>query len=63
MVVSCRMVVVLLLALIADSYHLMIVGSVLQSLSLFVLSLAKPGQFYLVSCPGNSVDGLPICGD
>jgi hypothetical protein len=36
-------------ALIADSYHLMIVGSSLQSLSLFTLSCAKPDQFYLVS--------------
>jgi hypothetical protein len=63
MVVSCHMLVVLLLALIADSYQLMIVGSALQSLSLFMLSLAKPGQFYLVSRPGNSADGLLICGD
>ncbi|KAG1737824.1 major facilitator superfamily domain-containing protein [Suillus paluster] len=29
-------------------YRLMMVGSSLQSLSLFTLSLAKPGQFYLV---------------
>ncbi|KAG2140790.1 MFS general substrate transporter [Suillus cothurnatus] len=28
-------------------YQLMVVGSLLQSLSLFVLSFAKPGQFYL----------------
>ncbi|KAG1733991.1 hypothetical protein EDB19DRAFT_1181458 [Suillus lakei] len=28
-------------------HHLMIVGSSLQSLSLFALSLAKPGQFYM----------------
>ncbi|KAG1768740.1 major facilitator superfamily domain-containing protein [Suillus placidus] len=29
-------------------YHLMIVGSSLQSLSLFALSFAKPGQFYTI---------------
>ncbi|KAG1807028.1 uncharacterized protein BJ212DRAFT_1580520, partial [Suillus subaureus] len=29
-------------------YQLMIVGSALQSLSLFALSFAKPGQFYLI---------------
>ncbi|KAG2152570.1 major facilitator superfamily domain-containing protein [Suillus bovinus] len=32
---------------ITNSYRLMIVGSLLQSLSLFALSFAKPGQFYL----------------
>ncbi|KAG2140800.1 major facilitator superfamily domain-containing protein [Suillus cothurnatus] len=29
-------------------YHLVIVGSSLQSLSLFALSFAKPGQFYMI---------------
>jgi len=33
----------------------MVVGSLLQSLSLFVLSFAKPGQFYLVSSTTNLV--------
>ncbi|KAG1767668.1 major facilitator superfamily domain-containing protein [Suillus occidentalis] len=42
-------------------YRLMIVGSLLQSISLFALSFAKPGQFYLVSSPTNLViDVLPI---
>jgi MFS family permease len=42
----------------------MIVGSLLQSISLFALSFTKPGQFYLVSSPTNLViDGLPICCD
>jgi MFS family permease len=46
--------------LITDSYRLMIVGSLLQSISLFALSFAKPGQFYLVSSLTNFVvNGLP----
>ncbi|KAG2140788.1 major facilitator superfamily domain-containing protein [Suillus cothurnatus] len=45
-------------------YRLMIVGSLLQSLSLFALSFAKPGQLYLVSSTTNLiVDGLLIRGD
>ncbi|KAG2133319.1 major facilitator superfamily domain-containing protein [Suillus clintonianus] len=45
-------------------HRLMIVGSLLQSLSLFALSFTKPGQFYLVSSPINLVvDGLPMCCD
>jgi hypothetical protein len=51
------MIIVSCSALIADSYPLMIVGSLLQSLSLFALSLAKPNQFYLVSSPDDIVDG------
>jgi len=47
------------MALIVDSYHLMIVGSLLQSISLFMLSLAKPEQFYLVSSARNLTDWLP----
>ncbi|KAG2746604.1 MFS general substrate transporter [Suillus brevipes Sb2] len=39
-------------------YHLMIVGSVLQSLSLFVLSLAKPGQFYLIFMVQGVLSGI-----
>jgi MFS family permease len=40
------------------------VGSLLQSLSLFALSFAKPGQLYLVSSTTNLiVDGLLIRGD
>jgi MFS family permease len=51
----------LISAQITDSYRLMIVGSLLQSISLFALSFAKPGQFYLVSSPINPViDGPPI---
>jgi hypothetical protein len=53
----------LFITLIADSYHLMIVGSLLQSLSLFTLSFAKPGQFYMVSVPAGFIAGLPICSD
>jgi hypothetical protein len=50
----------LFIRLIADSHHLMIVGSSLQSLSLFALSFAKPGQFYMVSSPADLIDVLPI---
>ncbi|KIK39527.1 hypothetical protein CY34DRAFT_89056 [Suillus luteus UH-Slu-Lm8-n1] len=39
-------------------YHLMIVGSALQSLSLFVLSLAKPGQFYLIFMVQGVLSGI-----
>jgi hypothetical protein len=50
----------LFMMLIDDSYHVMMVGSSLQSLSLFTLSFAKPGQFYMVSSPADLIDGLPI---
>lgn len=63
MVVSGYMLVVMFLELNTYSYQLMIVGSALQSLSLFALSLATPDQFYLVSSPGDFVHGLPIYGD
>ncbi|KAG0698062.1 MFS general substrate transporter [Suillus ampliporus] len=39
-------------------YQLMIVGSLLQSLSLFVLSLAKPGQFYLIFMVQGVLSGI-----
>ncbi|KAG1767645.1 MFS general substrate transporter [Suillus occidentalis] len=39
-------------------YHLMIAGSALQSLSLFVLSLAKPGQFYLIFMVQGALSGI-----
>jgi hypothetical protein len=48
------------LGLISDSYQLMILGSLLQSLSLFALSFAKPGQFYMVSVPTGFIGGLLI---
>lgn len=60
-VVSYRMIIPSCLALIAESYHLMIVGSLFESVPLFVLSLAKPGQFYLVSSTGNVVDESLDC--
>ncbi|OAX32778.1 MFS general substrate transporter [Rhizopogon vinicolor AM-OR11-026] len=41
-------------------YHLMIVGSSLQSLSLFTLSLAKPGQFYSVLMIQGVLAGIGI---
>jgi hypothetical protein len=50
----------LFITLIDDSYYLMIMGSFLQSLSLFALSFAKPGQFYMVSVPAGFIGGLPI---
>jgi MFS family permease len=54
----------LISAQITDSYQLTIVGSLLQSLSLFALSFTKPGQFYLVSNPTDLlVDGLLIRRD
>lgn len=37
--------------LILPSYHLLIGGSILQSFSLFMLSLAQPGQYYQVRYP------------
>jgi hypothetical protein len=46
--------------LIDNSYHIMIVGSSLQSLSLFALSFAKPGQFYMVSSLADLIDVLPM---
>ncbi|KAG1837275.1 major facilitator superfamily domain-containing protein [Suillus subalutaceus] len=39
-------------------YQLMIVGSALQSLSLFTLSLARPGQFYLIFMVQGVLSGL-----
>ena len=47
-VVSQHILTASWLALIANSYQLMIAGSLIQSVSLFTLSLVKPGQFYLV---------------
>ncbi|KAG0698061.1 major facilitator superfamily domain-containing protein [Suillus ampliporus] len=41
-------------------YRLMIVGSLLQSLSLFVLSFAKPGQFYLAFMVQGVLGGIGI---
>ncbi|OAX31038.1 MFS general substrate transporter, partial [Rhizopogon vinicolor AM-OR11-026] len=41
-------------------YHLMIVGSLLQSISLFMLSLAKPDQFYLVLLFQGLLAGIGI---
>ncbi|KAG1731652.1 major facilitator superfamily domain-containing protein [Suillus paluster] len=41
-------------------YQLMIVGSLLQSLSLFMLSLAKPGQFYLIFMVQGVLAGIGI---
>jgi len=55
-VVSQHMIIASCLALITSSYHLMLVGSLLQSVSLFTLSLAKPGQFYLVNSTGSFID-------
>ena len=37
--------------LILPSYHLLIGGSLLQSFCLFMLSLARPGQYYQVRLP------------
>ncbi|KAG1768741.1 major facilitator superfamily domain-containing protein [Suillus placidus] len=39
-------------------YQLMIVGSALQSLSLFMLSLAKPDQFYLIFMVQGVLSGI-----
>ncbi|KAG2359035.1 major facilitator superfamily domain-containing protein [Suillus spraguei] len=39
-------------------YKLMIVGSVIQSLSLFTLSFAKPGQFYLIFMVQGVLSGI-----
>ncbi|KAG1878464.1 MFS general substrate transporter [Suillus tomentosus] len=39
-------------------YQLMIVGSALQSISLFALSLAKPGQFYLIFIVQGILSGI-----
>lgn len=39
-------------------YHLMIVGSLLQSLSLFTLSFAKPGQFYMIFMVQGVLSGI-----
>jgi hypothetical protein len=50
-----------LMTQIADSCYLMIVGSFLQSLSSSTLSLAKLGQFSLVSSPCNLVYQRPKC--
>jgi hypothetical protein len=47
-VVSQHFLIANWLALITNSYQLMIAGSLIQSVSLFTLSLVKPGQFYLV---------------
>ncbi|KAG1820082.1 major facilitator superfamily domain-containing protein [Suillus variegatus] len=41
-------------------YHLMIVGSLLQSLSLFALSFAKPGQFYMIFVLQGVLSGLGV---
>ncbi|OAX33038.1 MFS general substrate transporter [Rhizopogon vinicolor AM-OR11-026] len=41
-------------------YHLMVVGALLQSLSLFMLSLAKPGQFYLVFIVQGVLAGIGV---
>ncbi|KAG2064674.1 hypothetical protein BDR04DRAFT_1178472 [Suillus decipiens] len=48
----------LFITLIADRYHLMIVGSLLQSLSLFALSFAKPGQFYMIIVLQGVLSGI-----
>ncbi|KAG1887492.1 uncharacterized protein F5891DRAFT_988223, partial [Suillus fuscotomentosus] len=45
-------------AQITDSYRLMIVGSLLQSLSLFALSFTKPGQFYLAFMVQGVISGF-----
>ncbi|OAX33371.1 MFS general substrate transporter [Rhizopogon vinicolor AM-OR11-026] len=39
-------------------YHLMVVGSLIQSLSLFMLSLVKPGQFYLILLVQGVLPGI-----
>ncbi|KAG1807030.1 major facilitator superfamily domain-containing protein, partial [Suillus subaureus] len=39
-------------------YHLMIVGSLLQSLSLFALSFAEPGQFYMIFVVQGVLSGI-----
>ncbi|KAG2039272.1 MFS general substrate transporter [Suillus americanus] len=39
-------------------YHLMIVGSLLQSLSLFALSFAKPSQFYMIFMVQGVLSGI-----
>ncbi|KAG2039268.1 major facilitator superfamily domain-containing protein [Suillus americanus] len=39
-------------------YHLVIMGSLLQSLSLFVLSFAKPGQFYMIFMVQGILSGI-----
>ncbi|KAG1837280.1 major facilitator superfamily domain-containing protein [Suillus subalutaceus] len=39
-------------------YRLMIVGSLLQSVSLFALSFAKPGQFYLIFMVQGVLSGI-----
>ncbi|KAG2133318.1 major facilitator superfamily domain-containing protein [Suillus clintonianus] len=39
-------------------YQLMIVGSLLQALSLFALSFAKPGQFYLIFMVQGVLSGI-----
>ncbi|KAG1807043.1 major facilitator superfamily domain-containing protein [Suillus subaureus] len=41
-------------------YHLVIVGSLLQSLSLFALSFAKPGQFYMIFMVQGVLSGIGI---
>ncbi|KAG1789942.1 major facilitator superfamily domain-containing protein [Suillus plorans] len=41
-------------------YHLVIVGSLLQSLSLFALSFAKPGQFYMIFVFQGVLTGLGV---
>jgi hypothetical protein len=41
--------------LIVSSYHLLIGGSLLQSLTLFMLSLTKPGQYYQVRHPATNI--------
>lgn len=38
-----------------SSYHLLIGGSLLQSFTLFMLSLAKPGQYYQVRHPAIKI--------
>jgi hypothetical protein len=40
--------------LIVSSYHLLIGGSLLQSFTLFMLSLTKPGQYYQVRHPATN---------
>lgn len=41
-------------------YHLIIAGSLLQSLSLFALSFAKPGQFYMIIVLQGILSGIGI---
>lgn len=48
------------LSLTTSSYHLMIGGAVLFIFSLFMLSLAQPGQYYQVSTSSFPSSGHTI---